>query len=95
VTRFDDLPTPYAVVVWGRVLFLDTLDVPAITTFRTQSADRGPEPQCQNAVPGASPSAAPSATPAPRQRRSRPMRLVAHLDDLDLPVAGILVHGRS
>ncbi len=95
VTRFDDLPTPYAVVVWGRVLFLDTLDVPAITTFRTQSADRGPEPQCQNAVPGASPSAAPSARPAPRQRRSRPMRLVAHLDDLDLPVAGILVHGRS
>ena len=65
VTRFDDLPTPYAVVVWGRVLFLDTLDVPAITTFRTQSADRGPEPQCQNAVPGASPSAAPSATPSP------------------------------
>lgn len=65
VTRFDDLPTPYAAVVWGRVLFLDSLDVAAVATFSQQSADRGREPQCQNAVPGASPSAAPSATPAP------------------------------
>ena len=65
VTRFDDMPTPYAAVVWGRVLFLDTLDIPSITTFSAQSADRGPEPQCQNAVPGASPSTAPAATPAP------------------------------
>jgi hypothetical protein len=52
-------------VVWGRAYFLDSLDVGAITTFQQQSADRGPEPQCQNAVPGASPSVAPSATPAP------------------------------
>jgi len=65
IARFDDLPTPYAAVVWGRVLFLDTLDVAAIATFSGQSADRGPEPQCQNAVPGASPSTAPSVTPAP------------------------------
>ncbi len=65
VTRFDDMPTPYAAVVWGRVLFLDSLDVAAITTFSQQSADRGPEPQCQNAIPGASPAATPSATPAP------------------------------
>ncbi len=65
VTRFDDLPTPYAAVAWGRVYFLDSLDAAAITTFQQQSADRGPEPQCQAAVPGASPPAAPSATPAP------------------------------
>ena len=65
VARFDDLPTPYAALVWGRVMFLDSLDVSAIATFSAQSADRGPEPECQNAVPGASPSAAPSATPAP------------------------------
>jgi hypothetical protein len=65
VTRFDDLPTPYAAVVWGRVLFLDALDVAAIATFSQRSADRGPEPQCQNALPGASPPAVPSATPAP------------------------------
>ena len=65
VARFDDLPTRYAALVWGRVLFLDALDVAAITTFSAQGADRGPEPECQNAVPGASPTAAPSATPAP------------------------------
>jgi hypothetical protein len=65
VTRFDDLPTPYAAVVWGRVLFLDTLDATAIATFAQQRQDRGPEPQCQNAVPGASPSVAPSSSPAP------------------------------
>ncbi len=64
VTRFDNLPTPYAAIVWGRVYFLDSLDASAITTFRQQSADRGPEPQCQNALPGASPSVAPSAAPS-------------------------------
>ena len=53
---------------------------------RQQSADRGPEPQCQNAVPGASPSAAPlrharavaaeRSARAPRRppRRPRPAR---------------------
>lgn len=63
VARFDDLPTPYAAVVWGRAMFLDSLDVAEITTFSEQSVDRGPEPQCQAAVPGAT--AAPAATPAP------------------------------
>ena len=65
VTRLDQLPTAYAAVVWGRVVFLDTLDVGAITTFYGQSADRAPEPQCQQAVPGYTPSPAPSASPAP------------------------------
>jgi hypothetical protein len=65
VTRFDDLPTPYAAVVWGRVLFLEALDPATIATFSAQGADRGPEPQCQAAVPGASSSAAPSPAPAP------------------------------
>ncbi len=65
VSRFDDLPTPYAAVVWGRVLFLDSPDVATIATFAQQSADRGPEPECQNAVPGASSAAPPSATPVP------------------------------
>ena len=64
VTRFDQLPTPYAAVVWDRVVFLDTLDVGAITTFYGQSADRAPEPQCQQAVPGYTPSPGPSASPA-------------------------------
>lgn len=65
VTRFDQMPTPYAAVVWGRVFFLDTLDVGALTTFYGQSADRAPEPQCQQAQPGFTPSPAPIATPSP------------------------------
>lgn len=64
VTRFDQMPTPYAAVVWGRVVFLDTLDVGAITTFYAQSADRAPEPQCPQANPGYTPSPGPSASPA-------------------------------
>jgi hypothetical protein len=67
-TRFDDLPTPYAVVAWDRALFLETADVEAITAFYAQRGDRGPEPQCAEAVPGASasPSApAPSSSAAP------------------------------
>lgn len=64
VTRFDQMPTPYAAVVWGRVLFLDSLDVGAITTFYAQSADRAPEPQCQQAMPGYTPSPGAAASPA-------------------------------
>jgi plastocyanin len=64
VTRFDQLPTPYAAVVWGRVFFLDTLDVGSITNFYGQSADRAPEPQCQQSVPGYTPGPGPSASPA-------------------------------
>lgn len=64
VTRFDQLPTPYAAVVWGRVVFLNSLDVGAITTFYAQSADRAPEPQCQQAVPGYTPTPGPAASPA-------------------------------
>lgn len=64
VARFDQMPTPYAALVWDRVLFLNTLDVGAISTFYQQSADRAPEPKCQQAVPGTSPSPGPVASPA-------------------------------
>jgi hypothetical protein len=65
VTRFDQLPTPYAAVVWGRVFFLNSLDVGTITTFYAQSADRAPEPQCQQAVPGYTPTPGPAASASP------------------------------
>jgi hypothetical protein len=65
VTRFDQMPTPYAAVVWGRVLFLDSLDVGQIKTFYLQSADKGPEPWCQQAMPGSAANPAPAASPAP------------------------------
>ena len=64
VTRFDQMPTPYAAIVWGRVLFLNTFDMAQITTFYAQSADRGPEPQCAQAEPGYTPSPALATSPA-------------------------------
>jgi len=64
VTRFDQMATPYAAVVWGRVLFLNTLDMAQISTFYAQSADRGPEPWCAQAQPGYTPSPGPATSPA-------------------------------
>ena len=52
VTRFDQMPKPYAAIVWGRVSYLNSPDVGQIKTFYLQSADKGPEPWCQQAMPG-------------------------------------------
>jgi len=62
VTRFDDMAEPFAAVVWDRVLYQPTLDVAGLRAFWDRYADRGPEPQCREAVPGYSPSPAPSAS---------------------------------
>ncbi len=72
IARFDEMTTPIAAVLWGRVLFQDKLDTGQILEFfRTQGELKNPEPQCArpNLAPGsspaaASPSAAPSASPA-------------------------------
>jgi hypothetical protein len=62
VARFDQMPKPYAALVWGRVLYLDTLDTAAILHFWAEEGERSnPEPQC--AGPSASPSVAPSPSP--------------------------------
>jgi hypothetical protein len=63
ITRFDDMDEPFAAVVWDRVLYQPTLDVAGLRAFWDRYADRGPEPQCDRAVPGYSPS--PSPSPAP------------------------------
>jgi hypothetical protein len=64
VTRFDDMAEPFAAVVWDRVLYQPTLDIAGLRAFWDRYADRGPEPQCQEAVPGYTPSPAPTASPA-------------------------------
>jgi hypothetical protein len=62
VARFDQMPKPYAAIVWGRVLYLDSFDASAILDFFKQEGERtNPEPQC--AAPSASPSAGASASP--------------------------------
>jgi hypothetical protein len=69
VARFDQMPKPYAALVWGRVLYLDSFDTKAILSFFDQEAERtNPEPQCASPMPatspGASSGASPSAAPA-------------------------------
>lgn len=59
VARFDDMDTPFAALVWGRILLLDTLDTEKILAFYGQYGERtNPEPQC--AAPSPSPEASPN-----------------------------------
>ncbi len=61
VARFEQMPARYAVLVWGRVLYMDSLDASAAYDFYLRYGERiadgrfiaPPEPQC--AVPSASP----------------------------------------
>ena len=66
-TRFDDMPYPYAAIVWDMVLPLQTLDENAILAFYTAYAEQfNPERQCAypSPTPGAAtPSPAPSGSP--------------------------------
>ncbi len=65
IARFDDMATPYAALVWGRVLPLQTLDTQAILDFYAAWGEKtNPEQQC--AAPSASPSSSetPSTSPA-------------------------------
>jgi uncharacterized protein DUF3105 len=65
IARFDDMPHPYAALVWGRVLYFDTWDPDLVTRFYLEESERldtngdivAPlEPQCvlPSAAPGAS-----------------------------------------
>jgi hypothetical protein len=67
VARFDQMPKPYAALVWGRVLYLDTFDTKAILSFFDQEGERtNPEPQCASPMPAtSSPGAAGGASPSP------------------------------
>jgi hypothetical protein len=74
ITRFEEMKSRFAALVWGRVVFLDTLDTARILDFfRTQGELHNPEPQCQRptpapattTAPSAAPSAAPSVAPSP------------------------------
>lgn len=65
ITRFDDMPYPYAAVVWDLVLPLQTLDEQAIFDFYKGQAERfNPEPQCPAPTATAGPTAGPTGTPA-------------------------------
>ena len=73
IARFDDMPWPYAALVWDVVLPLQTLDTAAILDFYAQRGDRfNPEKpaSCTQASPSPgpaspAPAASPGASPAP------------------------------
>lgn len=56
VTRYEDMPAPFALAAWGRLRYLRTASADVVAAFIRGHADRGPEPQC---------AAAESAAPAP------------------------------
>jgi hypothetical protein len=68
VTRFDEMATPYAALVWDRVLPLETLDADAIYEFwRTEGERTNSEKYCTEPTPspGPSGSVAPSGSATP------------------------------
>jgi hypothetical protein len=79
IARFDDMPHPFAAIVWDRVLYLDTWDPELVTRFYLTESERldsdgvlngvnPPEPQCSgpSAIPSVAPSeSAPAASGSP------------------------------
>jgi hypothetical protein len=75
IARFDDMATPYAALVWGRVLPLQELDTAQILEFWQIWGERtNPEKQCQvtSPAPSVETSPAPSteSSPAPSSEAS-------------------------
>jgi hypothetical protein len=63
VARFDQMKTPYAALLWGLVLPLDTLDTNQIYTFFAQSGERtNPESLCAKPTPTPGPTESPAAS---------------------------------
>jgi hypothetical protein len=75
IARFDDMPWPYAALVWDLVLPLQTLDEQQLFAFQAGQAERNnPEKQCPQPTPtpgpptptpAPTPTSAPTGTPAP------------------------------
>ncbi len=68
IARFDQMATPFAAMVWDRVLPLDTLDTKAILDFYQVWAEQtNPEPLCAapSPTPSAGASSEPSGSPSP------------------------------
>ena len=61
IARFDEMATPYAALVWGRILPLETFDAASIMSFWNAYGERtNPEKFCT--VPSASPATSPAAS---------------------------------
>jgi len=65
--RFDQMAWPYAVLLWGQVLPMDSFDPQLVRDFFAQQGERtNPEPRCAapTPTPGPTGTPVPSATPA-------------------------------
>jgi hypothetical protein len=64
IARFEDMKTPIAALLWGRVLFQEKLDTAQILEFfRTQAELKNPEPQCSRPTPTPAAPSSPEASP--------------------------------
>jgi hypothetical protein len=72
IARFDQMKSPFAAIVWGRVLPMDEWDPAQALQFYATESERldadgafvaPPEPQC--AAPSQSPAASESVAPSP------------------------------
>lgn len=64
--RFDEMATPFAALVWGRVLPLQSLDTAAILDFyKVWGEKTNPEPQCEAPTPSPTPIPSGSASASP------------------------------
>ena len=72
-TRFDDMPYPFAAIVWDYVLPLQMLDEAAILAFYDAYGEEfNPENQCPSVPRRSTPSAAPSPSTAPPSATAAP-----------------------
>jgi hypothetical protein len=63
VTRFEQLPHPFAAIVWDRVAYFDSWDPQQVLDFYAKYGEQvNPEPQCARATPTAAPSASAGAS---------------------------------
>ena len=70
IARFEEMKTPIAALLWGRVLFQQKLDTQQILDFfNTQAELKNPEPQCVQPTPSPVPgqSTAPIESAAPTE----------------------------
>jgi hypothetical protein len=68
MARFDDMPWPYAAVVWDVVLPMQAIDETELFAFYAGQAERfNPEPQCPapTSTPGPTPTAGPTGSARP------------------------------
>lgn len=63
IARFDQMAWPYAALVWGVVMPLDTMDPQAVKDFFAQQGERtNPEPNCPTPTDSPAPTDAPAPT---------------------------------